>query len=430
MTHPSYIDSYYRDTQVEAACYSALKTEIAADVCVVGAGLAGLTAARELVRAGKSVALIEGERIGWGASGRNGGFVADGFAEETPDLEAKLGFDHAKALFDLSKEGTDYVRNTISELAAPGVPVSNGWLVVTRHDDEDGVKRSVEHLVEAYGAPYEYWPKEKVRDHLLSERYFQGVNDVRAFHIQPLNYAIALARDIAARGGQIFEASRAIGLTRDGAGWSVATESGGRVKAGAVILCGSAYMHKLYPKLEQAVLPVATYMISSASMPEKLAEAIRYEGCIGDTRRAGDYYRIVENRSRLLWGGRMTTRRSEPSELAAMLKKDILAIYPQLGDFEIERTWSGLMGYCVHKMPILREMEPGIWAATGTGGHGLNATAAIGIAAAEGVMGLNDRHRLFEPFKARWGGGPIGRMGTQLVYWWRQTLDQWDERGS
>ena len=92
--------------------------------------------------------------------------------------------------------------------------------------------------------------------------------------------------------------------------------------------------------------------------------------------------------------------------LADMLKKDILAIYPQLGDFKIDHAWSGLMGYCVHKMPILKEMEPGLWAATGTGGHGLNATATIGVVAAEGITGKSDRYRLFEPFTAQWGGGP------------------------
>ncbi|TLP48501.1 FAD-binding oxidoreductase [Cohaesibacter sp. CAU 1516] len=428
MTMDQYIDSYYRDTKVDAAFHAPIEGEQEADVCVIGGGLAGLTAARELAKAGKSVILLEGQRIGWGASGRNGGFVSNGYAEGMQALEDKLGLDHAKALFDLSVMGTDYVRNTIAALQPPGVEPKKGWLRVLRYSNEDQLRRSADHMKEKYGARFGVWTTEQVRDSLVTKRYFQGLNDPTAFHIQPLNYALALAADLVATGGRLYEASPARALDRSGAGWMVTCETGARVKAGAVLLCGSAYMQDLYPKLERAVLPVATYVITSEAMPERLAEAIRYAGCIGDTRRAGDYYRLVEDGARLLWGGRITTRRSEPKALADMLKKDILAIYPQLGDFKIEHAWAGLMGYCVHKMPILREMEPGLWAATGTGGHGLNATATIGVVAAEGIAGTSDRHRLFKPFTAQWGGGSIGRIATQMVYWGLQLQDMWEER--
>ena len=428
MTDSDYIDSYYRDTLANQDAFLSPEGDCEADVCVVGGGLAGLTAARELVHLGRSVALLEAKRIGWGASGRNGGFVADGYAESVLSLEKKHGFDHARELFDLSRMGTDYVRQTIRDLDPPGVRVQTGWLRVLRHEDEEELRRSTDRMCEVYGASYTYWPRERVRQALHSERYYQGVDDTRAFHIQPLNYARGLARDIVTKGGRVFEGAKARLLERDGSGWMVVLSTGQKFRCGAVLLCGSAYMNALYPKLERAVLPVATYVGVSEPVSDALADAIQYSGCISDTRRAGDYYRLVDGGERLLWGGRITTRRSDPARLADMLKKDILAIYPQLGDLKITQAWSGLMGYCTHKMPILGEMEPGLWAATATGGHGLNTTATLGILAAEGMAGRGDRYRLFEPFRARWGGGTIGRAGTQLAYWGMQFQD-WRKEG-
>ena len=430
MTTAHYIDSYYRHTKVDVAVFPQIDRTEYVDVCVIGGGLAGLTAARELVKAGKRTLLLEGQRIGWGASGRNGGFVAHGYAEGLSALEKKLGFDHTKALYDLSVMGTRYVRETIDALEAPGVEPKNGWLRVLRYDDEEGLKRSAAHLRDRYGADFGLWSTEQVRERLVSERYFQGLDDPTAFHIQPLNYALALAGDILRHGGLVFEQSPARSLEKRDGGWLVTCEHGASVKAGSVLLCGSAYLQDLYPKLERAVLPVATYVITTEAMGEQLAGAIRYDGCIGDTRRAGDYYRLVEDGSKLLWGGRITTRRSEPRKLASLLKRDIQAIYPQLGDFQVDHAWAGLMGYCLHKMPILRQMEPGLWAATATGGHGLNSTATIGILAAEGIAGLSDRYQLFEPFKAQWGGGSIGRLATQLAYWGLQIQDRWEEWGA
>ncbi|PLW75451.1 NAD(P)/FAD-dependent oxidoreductase [Cohaesibacter celericrescens] len=427
MTHIDYIDSFYKHTMVPALSPLTLNGLVQVDVCIIGAGLAGLTAARELLKAGKSVVLIEGNRVGWGASGRNGGFVSDGYAQGLGALERQLGVAQTKALFDVSRLGTNYVQQAVSELGARGVRPQEGWLRVSRYSNEDRLQRDIDYFNSVYGTAYGYWPKERVREHLVSELYFQGMEDPEAFHIQPLNYALALAQDIRQRGGQIYEGQQARSLEKSSGHWTVRCEGNGHVQAGSVLLCGSAYMQDLYPKLERAVLPVATYVMTSEPMAHQLSRAIRYAGCIGDTRRAGDYYRLVEDSSRLLWGGRMTTRRSQPQALASMLKKDILSIYPQLGDFGVDFAWAGLMGYCLHKMPVLREMEPGLWSATATGGHGLNSTATIGMLAAEGIAGLSDRHRLFEPFDAQWGGGPIGRMGTQLVYWGLQMHDWWDE---
>lgn len=425
MTH---INSYYAATTVQQTEFPPLIKDIDVDVCVVGGGLAGLTAARELLKHGKSVALLEGNKIGWGASGRNGGFVSDGYAEGVLNLEKQLGVDHAKALFDISREGTQYVRQNIEGFAKTGQDPKQNWLSVVRHDIGDALQNDVERLISVYGAAYEYWETDKVREHLKSTRYFQGLLDRSAFHIHPLNYCISLANDIRKSGGQIFEGTHARTLNKHASSFTIETTSGGTVKAGKVVLCGSAYMHDLHPKIESALLPVATYVVTTKKMKQRLADAISFEGCISDNRRAGDYYRLIEDGDRLLWGGRITTQKSEPHSLADLLRADIEAIYPQLQGMVIDKAWSGLMGYCVHKMPVLSELEPGVWTATATGGHGLNTTAAIGIVVAEAVAERTDRYKHFAPFTARWAGGPIGRVATQFAYWGMQLLDWWDER--
>ncbi|MCF4097672.1 NAD(P)/FAD-dependent oxidoreductase [Maritalea mediterranea] len=424
----TYIDSYYNDTRIEIAPFSALAEHIEADVCIVGAGLAGLTAARELAVAGRSVCVLEAEEVGWGASGRNGGFVSDGFAEGMPALEKKLGKDHAKQLFRVSQEGTQYVKDRMAGFATPQVPMGQNWMAVVRHDVGDAMLRHAAQMNAEYGAQYEARSTAEVRTLLRSDTYYQGLEDGSAIHIHPLNYVLGLADDARAQGAQIFTHSPAVDLQKMQAGFELTTKQGMRVHCAQVILCGSAYLHNLYPRIEGAVLPVATYVVTSKPMENLLAEAILYRGAISDTRRAGDYYRLVDEGKRLLWGGRITTQKSEPKKLANMLKNDITRIYPQLDTLEIDYAWSGLMGYCVHKMPLLRELEPGIWTATATGGHGLNTTATIGKLVAEAVAGHSDRYKLFAPFKARWGGGMLGRAATQIAYWGMQLQDWREER--
>ena len=428
MTGRDYIDSYYRIPRWLWPL-SACSEEVDCDVVVIGAGLAGLTATRELLKLGKTVVLLEENRVGWGASGRNGGFVSDGYAEGLAGLESRLGFDKTLSLFKLSQEGTNYVRSTIKELKAPGVDIKEGWLRVLRHDDAAGLEARIDKLNIRYRTHYSFWSRRKcarcwrrgaifrawmIRGPFISSRSIMrwlwhrisgaGRADLRRVQGAPTEQGCrALARrrrnrlDGQGRDGVVvWQCLHAGSLSATGTGRATGRDLCDHIRADGQIAC---------------------------------RKAIRYRGCIGDTRRAGDYYRVVDGGKRLLWGGRITTRRSEPRQLAQMLKRDILSIYPQLGDFTVTHAWAGLMGYCLHKMPILRELEPGIWAATATGGHGLNATASIGIAAAEGISGLSDRYRMFEPFKARWGGGPVGRVGTQFAYWGLQAMDWWEERG-
>ncbi len=425
MNDTDYPASWYAATRDSSPDRAPLAGRTEADVAVVGGGFAGLHTARLLAMRGRKVALVERRRIGWGASGRNGGFVSAGFAARSGALIDKLGVDHARKLYAQSQRGVAIVRTALDELGRPDICMGSGKLTVSRTDQGASFADRTRALAAKLGASFEPWETNRVRALIASPRYHQAIHDPQSFHIHPLNFALALAHDIERRGGKLYERSDAAGLERQGAVWRLRT-AGGEIAARHVVLAGNADLGGVHRRTAGAVLPVATYVAVTAKLGPRLAEFIRWTGAISDTRRAGDYYRIVDG-DRLLWGGRITTDTREPPRLRALMRGDILSVYPALGDVEIEYAWPGIMGYAPHMMPQIGEIEPGLWVCSAFGGHGVAQTAAGADALAAAIAGEDDRYRLFHPFGTAWAGGPLGRLATQLVYWKLQASDWWDE---
>ncbi|GAB5389185.1 MAG: FAD-binding oxidoreductase [Alphaproteobacteria bacterium] len=425
--HPDgHIDSWYAHNAVIDAPRPAVTQNCQADTLVIGGGLAGLSTAAELAQRGQDVTLIEGDRLGWAASGRNGGFCSPNFARGMASIEAKLGLDHAKELFDLSVLGVELVRGRIKGWGLEDQLIQgNGWLKVARTDTTEAFARQAERDREVFGRDLALHDRDSLRSLLKTDRYHVALEDKTPFHMQPLSYIQHLARQAEADGAVLHENTRAHRLTQQGSGWQVETANGHKITARNIVLCLSAY-GRLCGVVDRAVLPVATYVVTSTPLTQAQQQVIRYGGCIADTRRAGDYYRIIPSPEgpRLLWGGRVTTRTSQPTRLAAMLTSDIAKVYPDFKGLQVSHVWSGLMGYCVHKMPLIGELKPGLWVATGFGGHGLNTTAMAGHLVGTGIAEQDDRWKLFTPFSTTWGGGPVGRIATQVEYWRLQMLDK------
>ncbi len=415
----SYIDTYYIRTLDKETKYPALAGTVDADVCVIGGGLAGLNTALGLLQRGKSVVLIEGKRIGWGASGRNAGFVAKGYAAGEANLAKKLGLEKAQGLVSLTKNARKLIKQRIAEFNIDCGPVIDGVLTVSYRDRADELKRYIDKANADFGLGFEFWPRDRVQEHCKTEKYFDGIYSPNDYQFNPLRYVQGLGRVIAEKGGKVFENSPALKIVKDGAGWKAVTPEGA-VRAQHVVLCCAIYSDGLDKRLENAIFPVQTYMMSTAPVDEKiLKSAINTRHAIYDTRFCSDYYRVLEG-NRILWGGRVGLW-AHPANIAEAMMEDMLKIYPQLrGHVKPEASWSGKLAYAPHKMPQIGQFEPGYWYNTGYGGHGLCPTTAGGEVVASAIAEGDQTWKSFAPFGVYYSGGQAGKYAAQMVYlWWR-----------
>ncbi len=418
----AYIDTYYSRTAATSEIYPAATGRIEADVCIVGGGLAGLTAALKLARSGRKVVLLEAQRVAWGASGRNGGFVSAGYATGLGSIERRVGKDQARELFRLSMEGVEIVRRTIAELGIEDAKLIPGIAKALRYNSRGALQAACESQRREFGLNLRHLGRDEVRSLFVSPKYHEAILDEGAFHFHPLNYGRALAREAARLGAAVHENSAVTSVDRDGPRRVVRTKSA-EISAEHVVFTTGGYTGAVSPALKRAFLPIATYVMLTEHAPELVQSAIRTRAAILDDRRAGDYYRLVDDGSRILWGGRITTRTTDPRDIAALLRHEMVTTYPQLADLKVEIAWSGLMSYARHLMPQIGQLEPGVWYCTAFGGHGMNTTAIGGTVIAEGITGESDRYRLFTPFGLAWNGGILGRAAVQLTYWSYQATD-------
>src|SRR6202167_4740808 len=390
----AYGDSWYAATMVEAPPRPSLSLDLDVDVCVIGGGLAGLTTAREVARRGWSVVLLEAGRLAQSASGRNTGFVLPGFGADADKLVDRVGFERAKDLWSLSQAGLDYVRNTVRSEGVSGIDPQDGWLSVSKIDNSDEIVSRVALLGEL-GCEIEGWPTERVRAVLRSERYFNAINYLQAITIHPLNYALALASAAERDGARIFEHTPALSIDPTGVRKRIVTP-GARLRANHVVLCGNVELGRLMPRLAATLVPMTTYVIVTAPLGDRLAEAVGYRGGVSDTDLADNHYRIVGG-DRLMLSGRSTPWVRDARHYVGALTGDIKKTYPQLGDAAVDYAWSGTLGLTIHRMPQIGELGPGVWLASGFGGHGLNTTAMAGNIIARGIVDGDQTWRQFTP---------------------------------
>jgi len=423
-------ESYYQATartaasgQGPAEAHAALSGPCEADICIIGGGFAGLGTAMSLMERGqRNVVLLEAESIGHGASGRNGGFVFGGFSLDEQSLLTSAGPDHGRKLYRLTLDAVDQIRRRIDRYGIDCDATHGGIYLANWFDDPRILSARHHFMREQLGVEWRRVSRREFAYRCRSERYFGALHEENAFHFHPLKYAQGLARILAGSGVRLHERSRVTSIQPAGkAGWRVRTADG-VVSAREVVICCGGYIERLYPQLAGAILPIATYVMVTEPLGDRLRQAVDTQAAVYDTRFAFDYYRPLPD-TRLLWGGRISIRERNPEAVKSLLYKDMLKVYPQLSGTKIDYAWSGLMSYARHKMPQLGKLPNGLWYAMGFGGHGVAPTSLAGEIIAAALSGDHDHIDNFSSWGLPTTGGRAGLAAAQLTYWYYQLRD-------
>jgi gamma-glutamylputrescine oxidase len=413
--------NYYRATS-HADTHPALAGPLEGAVCIIGGGFAGLATALALAERGATdIIVLEAHAIGHGASGRNGGFVFGGFSLGERSIIDTVGEQDGKKLYHMTLCAVELIRRRIHQYGIECDINEEGVYLANWFDDERILARRQRFMADKLGVEWERIDRTRLAGTLLSARYFGALFEPRAFHFHPLKYAQGLARVLAAKGVRIFENSKVTHIGAAGKGWRIATADGA-VSAREVVVCCGGYIEQLYRRLGRAALPIATYVMATEPLGARLQDALRTGAAVYDTRFAFDYYRPLAD-TRLLWGGRISTRERGAGAVARLLYGDMLKVYPQLAGVKVDYAWSGMMSYARHKMPQLGRLPEGIWYGTGFGGHGVAPTTLAGEVLGAAIMGEGGELARFETWGLPPCGGPAGLLAAQLAYWYYELRD-------
>src|SRR6195952_2988181 len=304
-----------------------LSFDLDVDICVVGAGLAGLTVALEAARLGASVAALEGRHGGWNASGHQLGTVMPGFGLPIGDLIARVGLEDSRELWSLSKEGAEFVRANTSAEIIPGLALTDGALEVSNVEAGDELISRLQVLSEDFETEVEGWQVDRVRAELKTDHYFHGVYYPRAFQIDGRKYVHGLAALARRAGARIFEDTPVVSIDPSGIRKRIVTPSA-RLRASHIVLAGNVHLGAPSRRLSQTLLPVWRYGALTAPLGERLTEAMAFRGSVTDTDGI-DHFRIVDG-DRLMWASPETTWAARPERFAPAIARRSRTTYPRL----------------------------------------------------------------------------------------------------
>lgn len=419
--------NYYQATANDSPIRQRLAAKKSAKVCIVGGGFAGINTALGLAERGiKDVVLCEAKHLAFGASGRNGGFVFAGFSRGPESLLKDLGPQTARQLYKGTVDAVNLIRARIQKYDIQCQHMDAGVYWANWFRNPNALHDFQKLLSKNFDTHWDFVPQSELKKLIISERYHDALYEKNALHFHPLNYALAIAKVAESLGVDIHENTPVIQLQKTGSGWRVKTPEAD-IEAEQVILGCGGYLANLYPKIDASVLPIATYVMVTEPLGERMQQVLQTQAAIYDTRFAFDYYRPLPD-SRLLWGGRISIRDRSSDAVKKILYRDVLKVFPHLSGIKIDFAWSGLMSYARHEMPQISELEPGLWCAQAFGGHGVAPTTFAGELLASAIAEKDVSWKAFSTYGLVSAMKPAGFFAAQLNYWWLQAKDRWKDR--
>ena len=410
----------YAETTSPPDAQPQLEGFLQADVCILGAGLTGLSTAIELAEAGLSVVVLEARRIAWGASGRSGGQAIFGFGCDQSKIAAMVGLPESRRLFDWSLEGIRLIHERCAKYdihcdwrdGHAHVPIKQRQVAELRTWQAD--------LSENYGYDLQWWDKAALQEKLDSERYLGALFDPRSGHLNPLKYTQGLARAAVSLGVRVFEESAVVELRRGAQ--PVLRTSHGEVSCSFAVLAGNAYVHGIAPELDSRIMPVGTYIGATEPLGAQRAHAlISNDMAVADVNWALDYFRLSRDH-RLLFGGRASYSTLPPPNLRRILQRRMTRVFPQLADTRMDTVWGGFVDISMNRAPHWGRLGSNVYFAQGFSGHGVAATGLAGRIIAEAIRGQAGRLDAFSRISHRpFPGGRVFRtpMLVAAMAWFK-----------
>ncbi len=379
--------SWYAESAGPLPEHPALAGEVRADVCIVGGGYAGLSAALHLAEAGRRVALIEANRVGWGASGRNGGQVGLGPRAPMERYVEAVGLADARKAWDIAVAANRLVKDLVARHGidcdlAPGY-VEAAW----RDSDAAELLAWPEEAARLWGhESARPLSRAEIAEWLGTERYHGGFHEPDCAHLHPLKYALGLARAAQAAGAEIYERSPATAI----APGRVETAAG-HVAAERVLIACNGYLDGLEPRVQARSMPINNFIVATEPLPEAVADRINPRRvCVSDTKFVLNYYRLTPDR-RLLWGGGESYGQRFPRDIAGLVRRAMAKVYPELADIPVTHAWGGTLAITGTRMPAFQDLGRGVRAISGWSGSGVHMATMGGKIAAEAIRGESER---------------------------------------
>ncbi len=418
--------SYYEASVQRPAPLPELSESLEADAVVVGAGFAGLSAALELAQRGLSVVVLEADRIGSGASGRNGGQVVAGYASGMGTFERQLGAADAQRAWEMSLEAIGLID---ARIARHGIHCDrvHGYVYVADSARKRRMLRAEMDGLARRGLEVEWAEGADLPGLIGSPRYVAAARERRSGHLHPLKYALGLARAARAAGVRIFERSPVTGLLRSGRLMAVTPQ--GQVKARFGVLAGNCllpeYGPRVAPEVAANIMPVGTYIVATAPLDPALCERlIPGDAAVCDNNFVLDYFRFSAER-RLLFGGRVSYTTRTPPNLEALMRRRLGTVFPALREAPIEHVWGGFVDISMNRAPDFGRLGPNLYYLQGFSGHGVALTGLAGQLAAEAIAGQAGRFDVFARLKHRRfpGGARLRTPSLALGMLWHRLRD-------